>query len=185
MKPVVASTVLPLGATINMDGTALYVGIVSVRSAGLWHRLDVDGLSDHGGNDDPGFGRYGRCAECVSVPDGGGNGNHWHDCATDSRDGGFIIIDRPLDMLRTSINIAGDLAVSTAVATWEGEFDREVFDQPLNSDEIDQFGDGSSGTTSSMIWVSICPSGPVVTLSLNITVPARLPGLPKKPVRDI
>ena len=34
---------------------------------------------------------------------------------------GFIfIIDRPLDMLRTSINIAGDLAVSTAVATWKG-----------------------------------------------------------------
>ena len=62
---------------------------VSLRSAGLWHRLDVDGLSDHGGNDDPGFGRYGCCAECVSVPDGGGNGNHWHDCATDSRDGGF------------------------------------------------------------------------------------------------
>ena len=47
---------------------------------------------------------------------------------------GFIfIIDRPLDMLRTSINIAGDLAVSTAVASWEGEFVREVFDRPLNS----------------------------------------------------
>ena len=30
VKPVIASTVLPLGATINMDGTALYVGIVSV-----------------------------------------------------------------------------------------------------------------------------------------------------------
>ena len=34
VKPVVASAVLPLGATINMDGTALYVGIISVRSAG-------------------------------------------------------------------------------------------------------------------------------------------------------
>ena len=33
IKPVVASTVLPLGATINMDGTALYVGIVSVFAA--------------------------------------------------------------------------------------------------------------------------------------------------------
>ena len=33
VKPVVASTVLPLGATINMDGTALYVGIVSVFAA--------------------------------------------------------------------------------------------------------------------------------------------------------
>ncbi|HAG71558.1 MAG TPA: dicarboxylate/amino acid:cation symporter, partial [Gammaproteobacteria bacterium] len=33
IKPVVASTVLPLGSTINMDGTALYVGIVSVFAA--------------------------------------------------------------------------------------------------------------------------------------------------------
>ena len=33
VKPVIASTVLPLGATINMDGTALYVGIVSVFAA--------------------------------------------------------------------------------------------------------------------------------------------------------
>ena len=33
IRPVVASTVLPLGATINMDGTALYVGIVSVFAA--------------------------------------------------------------------------------------------------------------------------------------------------------
>jgi Na+/H+-dicarboxylate symporter len=45
---------------------------------------------------------------------------------------GFIfIIDRPLDMLRTVVNIAGDLSVSTAVANWEGEFDREIFDRPL------------------------------------------------------
>ena len=33
IKPVVSSTVLPLGATINMDGTALYVGIVTVFGA--------------------------------------------------------------------------------------------------------------------------------------------------------
>jgi Na+/H+-dicarboxylate symporter len=32
-------------------------------------------------------------------------------------------------MLRTSVNICGDLSVSTAVANWEGEFDREVFDR--------------------------------------------------------
>jgi Na+/H+-dicarboxylate symporter len=45
---------------------------------------------------------------------------------------GFIFaIDRPLDMLRTSVNIAGDLSVSTAVANWEGEFDREIFDRKL------------------------------------------------------
>jgi len=33
IRPVVASTVLPLGATINMDGTALYVGIVTIFAA--------------------------------------------------------------------------------------------------------------------------------------------------------
>jgi Na+/H+-dicarboxylate symporter len=45
---------------------------------------------------------------------------------------GFIfIIDRPLDMLRTVVNITGDLSVSTAVANWEGEFDREIFEKPI------------------------------------------------------
>ncbi|MGE4630614.1 MAG: cation:dicarboxylase symporter family transporter, partial [Pseudohongiellaceae bacterium] len=45
---------------------------------------------------------------------------------------GFIFaIDRPLDMLRTSVNIAGDLSVSTAVANWEGEFDADRFNRLL------------------------------------------------------
>jgi len=34
-------------------------------------------------------------------------------------------------MLRTSVNVGGDLSVSTAVANWEGEFDKEIFDRPL------------------------------------------------------
>ena len=45
---------------------------------------------------------------------------------------GFILpFDRPLDMLRTVVNIAGDLSVSTAVANWEDEFDKEIFERPL------------------------------------------------------
>ena len=45
---------------------------------------------------------------------------------------GFILpFDRPLDMLRTVVNISGDLSVSTAVANWEDEFDREIFERPL------------------------------------------------------
>ncbi|MGB4247789.1 MAG: cation:dicarboxylase symporter family transporter, partial [Pseudohongiellaceae bacterium] len=44
---------------------------------------------------------------------------------------GFIIpFDRPLDMVRTSVNVTGDLAVATVVSKWEGEFDQEVFDAP-------------------------------------------------------
>ena len=46
---------------------------------------------------------------------------------------GFILpFDRPLDMLRTVVNICGDLSVATAVANWEGEFDREIFDKQTN-----------------------------------------------------
>ena len=46
---------------------------------------------------------------------------------------GFILaFDRPLDMLRTVMNVGGDLSVSTAVANWEDEFDREAFDLPRN-----------------------------------------------------
>ena len=45
---------------------------------------------------------------------------------------GFILpFDRPLDMLRTVVNVGGDLSVSTAVANWEGEFDADRFNRPL------------------------------------------------------
>jgi len=45
---------------------------------------------------------------------------------------GFILpFDRPLDMLRTAVNISGDLAVATAVANWEDEFDQEIFDRAV------------------------------------------------------
>ena len=131
IKPVVASTVLPLGATINMDGTALYVGIVSVFAAQAFG-IDLS-LADYaivagsttlvsvGTAAVPGaslflmaavMGAIGITPEQIAVVIG------------------FILpFDRPLDMLRTSVNICGDLSVSTAVANWEGEFDREVFDR--------------------------------------------------------
>ncbi len=135
VKPVVASTVLPLGATINMDGTALYVGIVSVFAAQAFG-IDLT-LTDYlimagtttlvsvGTAAVPSASLFLMAAVMETI------GMTAQQIAVTV---GFIfIIDRPLDMLRTSINIAGDLAVSTAVATWEGEFDREVFDRPLNS----------------------------------------------------
>jgi Na+/H+-dicarboxylate symporter len=132
IKPVVASTVLPLGATINMDGTALYVGIVSVFAAQAFG-LDLS-LTDYaiiagsttlvsiGTAAVPGaslflmaavMGAIGISPEQIAIVIG------------------FILpFDRPLDMLRTVVNICGDLSVATAVANWEGEFDREIFDKP-------------------------------------------------------
>ncbi len=131
IKPVVASTVLPLGATINMDGTALYVGIVSVFAAQAFG-IDLS-LTDYaivagsttlvsiGTAAVPGaslflmaavMGAIGITPEQIAIVIG------------------FILpFDRPLDMLRTVVNICGDLSVATAVANWEGEFERDIFDR--------------------------------------------------------
>lgn len=133
IKPVVASTVLPLGSTINMDGTALYVGIVSVFAAQAFG-IELS-LADYvvmagattlvsvGTAAVPGasiflmaavMGTIDMSPEQIAVVIG------------------FIIpFDRPLDMLRTVVNIGGDLSVATAVANWEEEFDKEVFDRPI------------------------------------------------------
>lgn len=129
----VASTVLPLGATINMDGTALYVGVVTVFAAqvfgvemGVAEYLIVAGattVASIGTASVPGaslfmmsavMGAIGISPEQIALVIG------------------FILpFDRPLDMLRTSVNITGDLSVATAVAKWEGEFDQTIFDRRL------------------------------------------------------
>ena len=134
IKPVVASTVLPLGATINMDGTALYVGIVSVFAAQAFGiELTLADYAIIAGSTTlvsigtaavPGaslflmaavMGAIGISPEQIAIVIG------------------FILpFDRPLDMLRTAVNICGDLSVATAVANWEGEFDREIFDKQTN-----------------------------------------------------
>lgn len=130
IKPAVASTVLPLGATINMDGSAIYVGVVSVFAAqvfgvelGLIDYLLVAATTTMvsiGTAAVPGasvflmaavMGTIGLSPEQIAVVVG------------------FVLpFDRPLDMLRTSVNITGDLSVATTVANWEDEFDREIFE---------------------------------------------------------
>ena len=133
IKPVVASTVLPLGATINMDGTALYVGIVSVFAAQAFG-IDLS-LTDYiliagtttlvsiGTAAVPGASIFLMAAVMDTI------GITPEQIAVVI---GFIIaFDRPLDMIRTSVNVGGDLSVATAVANWEGEFDKEIFDRPL------------------------------------------------------
>jgi len=39
----------------------------------------------------------------------------------------IIGVDRLLDMLRTAVNVTGDAAVATIVASSEGQLDRDVF----------------------------------------------------------
>ena len=133
IKPLVASTVLPLGATINMDGTALYVGIVSVFAAQAFG-IDLS-LAD--------YGLIAGATTLVSVGTAAVPGASLFLMAAVMETVGitpaqiaivigFILpFDRPLDMLRTAVNICGDLSVSTAVAKWEDEFDVEIFNRPI------------------------------------------------------
>ncbi len=125
----VASSVLPLGATINMDGTAIYIGLVALFGA---QALDLDvsltqyvlvavmaTLVSVGAAGIPSAGLLLAAAALTQVG------------VSDEKAIlviGFIYpFDRLLDMMRTLTNITGDAAVATAVAKWEGVFDEEVY----------------------------------------------------------
>ena len=129
VSPTIASSVLPLGATINMDGSGLYVGILAVFSAQV---LNVPlGMEQ--------YLLIALAATLVSIGTAAVPSASLFLLATvlsvigiDNVDTflivGFVFpFDRPLDMIRTVVNVTGDLSVSTAVAKWEGELDEEVF----------------------------------------------------------
>lgn len=132
VSPLLASTTIPLGATINMDGTALYVGIVSVFAAQAFG-LDL-ALADY-------FVIVGATT-LVSIGTAAVPGaSLFLMAAVMSAIGitpeqiaiviGFILpFDRPLDMVRTSVNVTGDLSVAMVVGKWEGELDKSVLEQP-------------------------------------------------------
>lgn len=119
----VSSFVLPVGATINMDGTSLYQGIAAVFIAqALSFDLPLSGqltiiltalLASIGTAAVPGAGMVMLVIvlESVGFP-------------ADKYAVGLALIfavDRPLDMLRTVINITGDATVSTIVAKSVGK----------------------------------------------------------------
>lgn len=126
----VAGSVLPLGATINMDGTAIYLGMVALFAAQAFG-LPLD------------MGTYmmvALTATLASVGTAGipsaslflAVGMLMNVFGIDEGKAVLIVafifpFDRLLDMMRTVTNVAGDVAVATAVAKWEGELDEEVF----------------------------------------------------------
>ncbi len=115
----VSSFVLPLGATINMDGTALYQAVASVFIAqALGIGLDITAqlqiiltavLASIGTAAVPGAGiiMLVIILETVGVPTAG--------IAL------ILGVDRILDMCRTAVNVTGDATVATAVAASEGQ----------------------------------------------------------------
>jgi Na+/H+-dicarboxylate symporter len=125
----IAGSVLPLGATINMDGTALYLGIVALFTAQAFgYPLEPQ----H-------YPLIALTAALVSIGAAGIPSASLFLLATvlqvfgvtpehTALVVGFIFpFDRVLDMMRTVVNVTGDAAVATAVAKWEGELDEEIF----------------------------------------------------------
>ncbi|MEE2787838.1 MAG: dicarboxylate/amino acid:cation symporter [Myxococcota bacterium] len=115
----VSSFVLPLGSTVNMDGTALYQGVAALFIAQVFS-IDlslVDQLTivltatmaSIGAAGVPGAGMV-TLAMVLT--------------ATGIPQVGIALIlgmDRLLDMFRTAVNVTGDLAVTSAMAVSEGE----------------------------------------------------------------
>ena len=129
IKPTISSTVLPLGATIGMDGTAMYIALLTMFSA---QAFGVDlSLAD-----------YAIIAGTTTIVAMGvapvPSGSLFVFAAVLAAIGipaeqaalivGLILpFDRPLDMMRTVPNVTCDLAVATVVARSEGQIDVEGY----------------------------------------------------------
>lgn len=123
----VASFVLPVGATINMDGTSLYQAVAAVfiaQAVGIDLTLSQQliivitaTLASIGTAGVPGAGiiMLVIVLQAVQVP----------------VEGIALIlgVDRILDMIRTAVNITGDAAVSVAVASTEERLGPGHFDE--------------------------------------------------------
>jgi len=124
-KNSVASFTVPLGATINMDGTAIMQGVATVFIAQIF-AVDLTTsdylmviltatLASVGTAGVPGVGliMLAMVLNQVGLP----------------VEGIAIImgVDRLLDMTRTAVNVTGDCMVTCVVAKTEGELDENIF----------------------------------------------------------
>jgi len=121
----VASFTIPLGATINMDGTAIMQGVATVFIANVYG-IDL-GLADYllviltatlasvGTAGVPGVGlimlamvlnQVGLPVEGIAL---------------------IIGVDRLLDMMRTAVNVTGDAAATVIIAKSEGNLDQKIY----------------------------------------------------------
>ena len=134
----VAGFSIPLGATINMDGTAIMQGVATVfiaqvygvelTMAALMTVVVTATLASIGTAAVPGVGlitlslvlqQAGLPVEGIAL---------------------IIGVDRLLDMVRTAVNVTGDVAVSVIVANSERQFDESVYlsSESLQADDLEQ-----------------------------------------------
>lgn len=134
----IASFTLPMGATLNMDGTAIMQGVATVFIAQVFGvDLTVTDylmviltatLASIGTAAVPGVGliMLAMVLQQVGLPVEG--------IAL------IIGVDRLLDMTRTAVNVTGDCMVSCIVAKSENEIDISVFNDPnagIESEQVD------------------------------------------------
>lgn len=133
----VASFTIPLGATINMDGTAIMQGVATVFIAQVFS-VDLT-ISDYlmviltatlasvGTAGVPGVGlimlamvlnQVGLPVEGIAI---------------------IIGVDRLLDMTRTAVNVTGDCMVTCVVAKSEGELDESIFNDPNAAKDLEDY----------------------------------------------
>ena len=134
VKRSIAGSVLPLGATINMDGTALYLGILALFTA---QAFGYDLTLTH-------YVMIAFTAAIVSIGAAGIPSASIFLLAivletfgvTPEQTAiivGFILpVDRIMDMARTALNVTGDATVATVVAKWEGELDEDLYRHPAD-----------------------------------------------------
>ena len=123
----ISSFVIPVGATINMDGTAIMQGMATVFIAqmsgidlSIFQYMQVVLLAviaSIGAAAVPSAGtitlviilqQFGLPLEAIGI---------------------ILAVDRILDMIRTSVNVTGDAAVACIVAHSEGLLDKNIFDK--------------------------------------------------------
>ncbi len=125
----ISSFTIPLGATINMDGTSIMQGVAVVFAAQAFgiHLTPMDYVTVVGTATLASIGTAGvpsvglvmltMVLSAINLP----------------IEGIALImgIDRILDMIRTGINVAGDHVCTLLIAKQENEFDETVYNRPM------------------------------------------------------
>jgi len=132
----VAAFTVPLGATLNMDGTAIMQGVATVfiaQAYGMGLQFTdylvvvlTATLASIGTAGVPGVGLVllGMVLAQVGLPVEG--------------IGLIIGIDRLLDMVRTAVNVTGDATITCIVARRENALDLATYNRPLREQEMSE-----------------------------------------------